>query len=71
MGMDAQAVEEPPVRRNTEVKKILLGVAGFIVLGIGLGLILKFWAEIAVLFKGTIGIVLAVAGLVMMSVAKD
>lgn len=53
------------------MKKILLWVAGLIVLVLGLGLILKFWGEIAILFKGIIGMALAIAGLVMMSVARD
>ena len=53
------------------MKKILFWLAGLIVLLAGLGLILKFWSELAVLFKGIIGMILAVVGLVMMSVARD
>ena len=53
------------------MKKILLWFVGLGVLVVGLGLILKFWAEITILFKGLIGMILAVAGLVIMSVARD
>ncbi|MDP8264037.1 MAG: hypothetical protein P9M12_00980 [Candidatus Aceula lacicola] len=53
------------------MKKILFWFVGLIVLVAGLGLILNFWSELAVLFKGIIGILIAITGIVMMSVARD
>lgn len=53
------------------MKKILLGLMGLVVLIAGLSLILRFWGEITMIFKGVIGILLAIAGLVMMTVARD
>lgn len=53
------------------MKKILLWLTGLGVLIVGLGLILRFWTDISILFKAMIGIILAVAGIVMMSIARD
>lgn len=69
--MDAPALEKPSVGRKQGMKKILLWIAGLAVLVLGLWLILKYWSEIAVLFKALIGILIAIIGIVMMSVARD
>lgn len=69
--MDAPALEKPSVGRKEGMKKILLWIAGLAVLVLGLWLILKYWSEIAVLFKALIGILIAIVGIVMMTVARD
>ncbi len=53
------------------MKKIALWIAGLLVLVFGLWLILKCWGEITVLFKALVGILIAIVGIVMMSVARD
>jgi hypothetical protein len=53
------------------MKKMLLGLMGLAVLIAGLSLILRFWPETTVLFKGVIGIFVAITGLVMMTVSRD
>ncbi len=53
------------------MKKIALGLLGLVALIAGLSLILRFWSETVVLFKGTIGILIAIVGLVMMTIARD
>lgn len=52
------------------MKKKLLFVAGGIVLILGISLILKYWADVAIVFKGVIGIILALAGVLLLFLAK-
>lgn len=47
-------------------KRFLIGLVGIFVLILGVSLILSWWSAMVVLIKGTIGIVLAVAGLLIM-----
>jgi len=57
--------------KNKETsKKVLLFVLGAVTMLAGVTLILKWWAYVGVLFKGAIGIGLALAGLVMLFLAK-
>ena len=53
------------------MKKIMLLVLGLCVLIAGVVCVLFFWEDVASLFKGLIGGILAVGGLAMMSVARD
>ena len=53
------------------MKKIFLGLTGLAALIIGLSLVLKFWPQTVILFKAVIGALIAIAGLVMMSIARD
>ena len=47
-------------------KKFVLFVVGFFVLILGITLVLIWWPSVVVLFKGAIGIILALAGLLML-----
>jgi len=47
-------------------KKFVLFVIGFFILILGITLILFWWMDVAVLFRGAIGIILALAGLLML-----
>ena len=53
------------------MKKIGLGLLGLAALIAGLSLILHFWPQTVILFKGIIGSFLAIAGLVMITIARD
>jgi len=53
------------------MKKILLGLLGLVVLVAGIFSILRFWSDTVVVFKGVIGILVAITGLVMMTIARD
>ncbi len=50
--------------------KITQLVLGGCVLVLGIALILFFWQSVVVLFKGAVGIALALAGLVILFLAK-
>ena len=47
-------------------KKFLLFVIGFFILILGVTLILAWWPSVAILFRGAIGVILALAGLMML-----
>lgn len=47
-------------------KKFVLFVAGFFVIVLGVTLILGWWPDVVALFKGATGIILALAGLLML-----
>lgn len=70
MGLDASAMEESPNGRE-RMNKVLLGLTGLAVLILGLVLLVKFWPQTVILFKAVVGVLVAVTGLVMMSVARD
>lgn len=44
-------------------KKFIFFVVGFFILILGVTLILVWWMDVAVLFRGSAGIILALAGL--------
>ncbi len=51
--------------------KGLLGVVGVIALVVGLTLVLVWWPDVMVLFRGILGIVLAVAGLFILYIIRQ
>lgn len=53
------------------MNRFLLGLSGLLVLILGLVLIVKFWPQTTVFFQAVVGILVAITGLVMMSVARD
>ncbi len=52
-------------------KKIVQFLIGFLCLIIGITLILAWWPEVVALFKGFIGMVLALIGLIVLYLVKD
>ena len=52
-------------------KKFLLLAAGAIILVFGVTLILKDWNQVVLVFRGTIGIILALAGLLLLMLVKE
>ena len=52
--------------QNKTFKKFLLFVIGFFILIFGIMLILVWWQYVAFLFKGAVGLILALAGLLML-----
>jgi len=49
--------------QKSTYKKFLLFVVGFFILILGITLILVWWSNVLILFKGAIGIILALGGL--------
>jgi uncharacterized membrane protein len=78
VGLDAPALEESNsggecrARRCRikkyigPMKKILFTIAGLVSLVLGIALILAWWPDVVSLFKGTIGVVLALAGMILL-----
>ena len=52
-------------------KKIYLFLSGSLLLIVGITAVLKNWESVLVIFKGLIGMVLAVTGLVVLSFIND
>ena len=52
------------------MKKTLLFMAGGIVLVLGISLVLQNWVDVMIVFKGVIGIALALAGMLILFLAK-
>lgn len=52
-------------QKNT-YKKFIMYVIGFFVLILGITLILAWWENVIILIKGALGIILALAGLLML-----
>ena len=52
------------------MKKLTLFTVGIVILVVGVALILAWWPQVVGLFKGALGIVLALAGLVVLFIAK-
>jgi len=50
------------VQKNT-YKKFITLLVGFFILILGITLILTWWADVAILLKGSIGMILALGGL--------
>lgn len=48
---------------NSVMRNTLLTLAGIVLLLVGITLVLREWASLIVVFKGLIGMVLAVAGI--------
>ena len=58
-------------KENKAAKKITLSVVGSILLVAGTTLILTEWEHVVALFKGVIGMVLALAGLIVLMLIKS
>lgn len=72
MGLDAPSVEKPPRRvKEMKMQKIILWVLGLAICVLGISFVLIFWKDVVALFRGVVGGVLAIIGLVMMSMARD
>jgi len=56
----------PDNGQNKTFKKFLLFVAGFFILILGVALILAWWPAVTALFQGSIGVILALGGLLML-----
>jgi len=52
-------------QKNT-YKKFIMYVIGFFILILGITLILAWWENVILLIKGALGIILALAGLLML-----
>ena len=52
-------------------KKVLLFTLGFALVVIGITLTLRDWLFLVMIFRGVIGPVLAIAGLVVLTLCKD
>ncbi|MBF0123235.1 MAG: hypothetical protein HQL21_07530 [Candidatus Omnitrophica bacterium] len=53
------------------VKKIILYLVGFVLVIVGIAFAIKDWFFIEMVFRGIIGPLLAVIGLVVLTVARD
>lgn len=53
------------------MKKIVIFMSGMVIFIAGVTLILFWWADVMRLFRGGIGVVLALAGLVTLVMVKD
>jgi cobalamin biosynthesis protein CobD/CbiB len=71
MGMDASSVERSFNRENNDMKNLLLGLFGLLICMGGIYLVLLFWQDVVALFRAVIGGLIAMVGLVMMSIARD
>lgn len=52
------------------MSKAFMFIAGFLLLSVGLGLVLKNWEVLAIMIKAFVGILLALGGIVMMFAAS-
>ena len=54
-----------------KLKKVSLFIAGLAVLTVGIALILLWWGDLVVVFRGVIGVAIALAALVMLFLASQ
>lgn len=52
-------------------KRLLLGIGGALCLVAGLALVLSWWSWVVVLFKGLVGMALALLGMILLFLAKE
>ena len=52
-------------------KKITLFIIGFAVLISGITLVLMWWKDVVILFHGAIGMILALAGMIILYMMKE
>ena len=57
--------------KKTNIRKIALFISGGAILVLGIALILGWWGYVVVIFKGAIGILLALAGLFILAAIKE
>ncbi len=48
------------------MNKIIIFIIGFLLVALGLGLVIKNWDVLAAMVKASIGVIIALIGLVMM-----
>ena len=53
------------------VRKIIFYIVGFLLVVVGIALAIKDWFFIEMVFRGIIGPLLAVIGLVVLTIARD
>ena len=53
------------------MKKILLFLGGMACLVLGLAMVLKWWPEVALLFRGVGGMAVAFIGIIMLYLIKE
>lgn len=56
---------------NKQVNKPVFLTIGFVTLVTGLVLIMSFWPHVVALFQGAVGVVLALAGLMILYTVKN
>jgi len=56
--------------KETLLKNIGLFIVGAVILIVGISLILLWWPQVVIIFKGIIGIVLALVGLIALALIK-
>ncbi len=54
------------MKMKTRFPKLILYLAGSFILILGIALVLRFWTDVASLFRAVIGMVLALAGLLIL-----
>ena len=52
------------------LKRLVVLVVGFTVLVMGITLTLAWWPDVAVIFRGSIGVILALIGILILALAK-
>ena len=58
-------------RKRKKISKSVQYMAGGMILILGVALILTWWQDVEILFKGSIGIVIALSGLILLSMANN
>ena len=53
------------------IKRFILFLIGFCILILGVTLILQWWVYLTILFKGIVGVMLALVGLLILAIAKE
>ncbi len=54
------------MKMKTRSQKLILYLVGSAILVLGIALVLRFWADVVLVFRAGIGIVLALAGLLVL-----
>jgi len=53
-------------KKENKAKKIILFLAGFVILILGISLVLFWWKDVVIFFRGILGMVIALSGLVIL-----
>jgi uncharacterized membrane protein len=54
------------MKMKARFPKLILYLAGSVILVLGIALVLRFWADVVLVFRAAIGMVLALAGLLVL-----
>ena len=54
------------MKMKARFPKLILYLAGSVILVLGIALVLRFWADVVLVFRAVIGMVLALAGLLVL-----